>query len=497
MNKETLNNREYLIEKITADDLLDEDCLAAVSSEQNTVGQSGGVPGIIPVGFSQVMDERILQYDISSFVPYQEYKRQIQDKNTLRRVFTSILDTYETAAAYLLDTTYFFLKEEYIYVDPRDKRSWVILLPVRKKDQEPAEPDFLALFRDMMTGILLGEDMQFYGEVFYELNNMETFNSVRFRELLSGSVGRREDGMVGGTNKNPEEKAENKVVKRGTIEIPDAAEEEEVPPRLGGGKLESSSDGKTFNRFLSNIFGGGKSGNAGSKKAAPAVEKKLADRKADKGWGGGIALPDDEEVLDNMRSSEDQDVPELVIGARRVEKPKKEAKVPIKKESIIKKETPVKKEEPVKQDVPREQSEGMKPQSVDIQPQQPKGENKGAYVGPAAVKGDKIAALMREYGNIDLMYLKDSTGKMILIDRIPFEIGRQGRDLVIAPNKEKASRQHARIEIKDGVYQVVDISSNGTFLDGKRINKREQTPLSNGQKILFKEDEYEIIIIKR
>lgn len=73
-------------------------------------------------------------------------------------------------------------------------------------------------------------------------------------------------------------------------------------------------------------------------------------------------------------------------------------------------------------------------------------------------------------------------GKAMLLDeKTPFvTLGRDlGNDLVVEDNK--ASRQHARIERRDGRYHLVDISTNGTFVtfagEPEIFLRREDLPL--------------------
>ncbi len=49
---------------------------------------------------------------------------------------------------------------------------------------------------------------------------------------------------------------------------------------------------------------------------------------------------------------------------------------------------------------------------------------------------------------------------------------------------EEVSRRHAQFVRREGTWFIIDLnSSNGTFLDGKRIPPKEKVPLRNGQQI--------------
>ncbi|MEJ2734447.1 MAG: FHA domain-containing protein, partial [Anaerolineae bacterium] len=63
-------------------------------------------------------------------------------------------------------------------------------------------------------------------------------------------------------------------------------------------------------------------------------------------------------------------------------------------------------------------------------------------------------------------------------------IGRS-RDSDIHVAAERASRRHARIELQQCVYVILDLdSANGTFVNGQRISRQA---LSNGDEILIGE----------
>jgi hypothetical protein len=55
--------------------------------------------------------------------------------------------------------------------------------------------------------------------------------------------------------------------------------------------------------------------------------------------------------------------------------------------------------------------------------------------------------------------------------RPPFEVGR-GRELDLALNDPEVSRRHARFESQNGIVYLDDLhSSNGTFLNGRRVTE--------------------------
>lgn len=74
------------------------------------------------------------------------------------------------------------------------------------------------------------------------------------------------------------------------------------------------------------------------------------------------------------------------------------------------------------------------------------------------------------------------TGRVITLSRGgTYLLGREGADIVL--DDEKASRKHAEISLLGpDAYFLRDLAStNGTFLDGKRVTDRK--PLVNGARI--------------
>jgi pSer/pThr/pTyr-binding forkhead associated (FHA) protein len=65
----------------------------------------------------------------------------------------------------------------------------------------------------------------------------------------------------------------------------------------------------------------------------------------------------------------------------------------------------------------------------------------------------------------------DLSGNRSYEGRPPFEVGR-GRELDVVLHDPEVSRRHARFESRNGIVYVDDLkSSNGTFLNGRRVTE--------------------------
>ena len=76
-------------------------------------------------------------------------------------------------------------------------------------------------------------------------------------------------------------------------------------------------------------------------------------------------------------------------------------------------------------------------------------------------------------GNIRI----EITGEML--------IGRDGVNAEYFENSRFISRCHATIFCDNDEISVMDASTNGTYINGKRIEKMKKTPLKAGDKITF------------
>ena len=93
--------------------------------------------------------------------------------------------------------------------------------------------------------------------------------------------------------------------------------------------------------------------------------------------------------------------------------------------------------------------------------------------------------------NARLVYTSEGTRKEILLDsNRKTKVGRsKSCNLVIT--KSTVSSLHAEIVVQNGEYYIQDLnSSNGTYLNGKRLTGDEQAKINNGDIITFAETDY-------
>lgn len=326
---EEWNQKKYLVARMEEGEYLDEDCLAAVSgnidgsvraegagraesglgTQESPVGTEAeiGIQGILPVSYVQLMDRRMLRYDVNAYLPFVEYKREIRSEKDLRRVLLSVLDILAAAESYLLEPAYFLLKQEYVYIKPETGKAWLALCPVYDEAGREAWPngDLLSLFQSMLKGIRLPEEgMAFYGKLIYELDQGETFNRVTFGKFLRETEGSPGTGDSTAVHDLPE--ADFSTYQEANVKNPISSERES-----GGGFLRELFGGRALKPEKAVKEEKSKTGEKGSKKeknpwkkAESGTEKSRRNKRHN-----GIRLPDEEELLPMLQT--DDEVPEI------------------------------------------------------------------------------------------------------------------------------------------------------------------------------------------
>lgn len=461
---ERQNNKTYLVGRVPAGCAVDEDCLATVSQEK-AGEEREGFEGVVPVIYSQVFQERTLKYDVNAYLPLAEYKSRITCGEQLATLFLSIIDTYQKAESYLLDTGFFLLDEEYVYVHEATGRAWLILYPVTGMS---LETDLRQLFCRMMNGIRLAEkDMGFYGKVIYELDYAESFNIVKFKELLfqrgDGAQTASRNAETGGLHGSPAEPdGSGPLVKLGTDrpqapikresaghDIPEEPTGYGTPEKRNpaAGRGEEFPDlqrgqGQKPPRVFGGLFGGG------GRKSKPSGKKDSGDKadrqKSDRGKSNIFALPDQEvgvlgrEPRGNVASPD----------------PGRDA-------SIL-------------ADIPRTADEDIFT----------------AYAQTMDEEEERTVDAGQR--TLELFYRNEK--RLIKVNVFPFEIGREGSGCRIDPSKGKVSRRHVVLQRDGERFQICDVSKLGTLLNGEKLPRDVYVDLADRMQIDMKGEIFEVRI---
>lgn len=108
---------------------------------------------------------------------------------------------------------------------------------------------------------------------------------------------------------------------------------------------------------------------------------------------------------------------------------------------------------------------------------------------------DESTVILQEESQAYIIENEGGIGTKTYINANPFVIGKsvQGTDLIC--QSKHVSRHHAQILSAAGQYYIMDMgSTNGTFLNGNRLEANMQYPLNSGDILTFAKSEYTFFI---
>lgn len=92
-----------------------------------------------------------------------------------------------------------------------------------------------------------------------------------------------------------------------------------------------------------------------------------------------------------------------------------------------------------------------------------------------------------------LSLIRVSTGEIIPVDITPFTIGKDRADANYVVLSNSVSRRHATIVYEDGEYRIIDnASTNGTMVEGIRLEPNEKVELGNGFIIMLGNETFQV-----
>ena len=107
---------------------------------------------------------------------------------------------------------------------------------------------------------------------------------------------------------------------------------------------------------------------------------------------------------------------------------------------------------------------------------------------------DMGTSVLQEGENIQmamLVSLRPEENTNILLYKDETRIGKEGRHADVCISQDVISRVHARIQKEEGEYYVTDLdSTNGTYVNGRRISGLDKVKLQQGDRVAFANVEY-------
>lgn len=465
------------------------------------------IPGIAEATFLQVDTTKYIKFNVSAKVPVSQLFSRPVNKKRLIGVFSGILDAMIAAEDYMLDMNSLLLDLDYIFADVSTCESVLVCLPVM--DLERRNPELGVFFKNIMfnTQFDQTENCDHVAQIINFLNTNPVFSLNDFKALLDGMTKQKEEKKVFQEKVQPEAprvelpKQQPVVmpVKEKAPEVPvvphiqKPVQEPRVPPMHIPAKPEvipqvESAEEEPEEQAISMFYllqhynkenaakykaqqaaKKEKKGN-GKKKEAPAKAKSAPPVNA------GFAVPGQQAAPVKA----DFAVPGQKVMP--VEQPKYvQPMVSGKQQPAVK---------PVQPAVPKQQVQYVAPQ----QPAAPIsfGETTilgagGSYSETTVLGSASAPAMLKPY----LIRVKNN--EKIPLDKPTFRIGKERSyvDYAIGDNAT-VSRSHANIVTRDGEYFVVDTNStNHTYVNGTMIQSNVETPISNGTKLRFSNEDFE------
>ena len=97
-----------------------------------------------------------------------------------------------------------------------------------------------------------------------------------------------------------------------------------------------------------------------------------------------------------------------------------------------------------------------------------------------------------------LSLIRNSTGEKVAVEITPFAIGKDRQSVDYVLDNDSVSRNHATIIFEDGNYFIIDNgSTNGTMIEGVRLQTAEKAELGNGYLISIGNETFQALLERR
>lgn len=489
---ESQGTNTYLVYEINTEDELDSMSLGMLTNNK--------IPGIAEASFLQVDTTKYIKFNVSAKVSVSQLFSGPVNKKRLVGVFTGIIDAMLSAEDYMLHTDSMLLDLDHIFADVTTCEAVLVCLPVMNLERK--NPELGVFFKNIMfnTQFDQTENCDHVAQIINYLNTNAVLSLNDFKALLHGMTKPKEEKKVKTQPEAPRvEKPKQQPVITPSVQQVQVQAPVQHPPReqqntpapapvkldetMLPESLQPQEEEKSISMFY--LLQHYNKENAAKYKAQKAAkkEKKGEGKKKDSGGKSKKDVPSGQAHADfaipgqqNVQVNPGFAVPGQ-NNAPMAAKPAQPV-VSANPQPVVKKPQP---------SVPQQQVQPVvqqPPQSINF------GETTvlGSPMGETTVLGAATApTMLKPY----LIRIKNN--EKIPLNKPVFRIGKERSyvDYFIGDNTA-ISRSHANIVNRNGEFFVVDTNStNHTYVNGNMIQCNVETPLSNGTRIRFANEEFE------
>lgn len=492
---ESQGTNTYLVYEINAEDELDSMSLGMLTNNK--------IPGIAEASFLQVDTTKYIKFNVSAKVSVSQLFSGPVNKKRLVGVFTGIIDAMLSAEDYMLDTDSMLLDLDHIFADVTTCEAVLVCLPVMNLERK--NPELGVFFKNIMfnTQFDQTENCDHVAQIINYLNTNSVLSLNDFKALLEGMAKPKEEKKVKTQPEAPRvEKPKPQPAitpvqsqtqqAQPQIPVQNSPKEQQNTPAPVPVKLDETmrpqsvqpqEEEKPISMFY--LLQHYNKENAAKYKAQKAAKKeKKGDGKKKESGGkpkkdvpsgqvnADFAIPGQQNVHINPGFA--------VPGQNNVPTETRPAQPAVTGNP----QPAVKKPQPT---VPQQQvppAVQQPTQSINF------GETTvlGSPMGETTVLGAATAPVM-----LKPYLIRAKNNEKIPLNKPVFRIGKERSyvDYFIGDNTA-ISRSHANIVNHNGEFFVVDTNStNHTYVNGTMIQSNVETPLSNGARLRFANEEFE------
>lgn len=514
-------NNNFLVYRLSPEEQIDTFSLGMLRNNQ--------IDGILPIAYTQIDDQRLIKYNISSKVSVQQFFAGVVTKKRLLGVFEGICDALLLAEDYMLPTNMFAVDLEHldnVYASVSTCRAEVILLPVIGYDNHIR--DWGNLFKSIIFTNRFDqeENNDYVAKIISFLNGNVSFSAEAFKRLIkelnTDTIYQNVQLNAAHSSKNAERQ----------INVSDESEQNVIAhPAVQAGIKKNDAAGYVVRDV-----------NGSVKEEAGNVQGVVREQKKDAGHSINItkeAATEEQEPKVTMWTLLTHYNKENAEAYKRQKQEKKKNENTVKTKEEY---TGRKKDARVAFKVPGQQIEGIssvadkrnknpqtqangplqqppateqprndyleqspytadtapKPQQINVDWTQQASFGDTTVLGMETQAGDTtvLSSAMISQPRGQAYLIRKKTNEHIPVNREVFKIGKEKSyaDYFIGDNTA-ISRSHANIIKNQDGYFIIDTNSkNHTYVNGDVIQSNEPVALASGSTIQLANEEFDFII---